>query len=229
LPGIDLTIDGIFRLVYGFACWLWSIAIVLLVIFIVISGLRFMYAGADPKKFTDAKTNFKYVILGAIVVMGTFVIISTVAYNIGVDISFVPFDCAGNNDASSGGGLTPAYQGDGFQCYATATDCRASGDSRCVECPDSECTDGVDCNSSGNSGSHLECINNACTFVDGGGHNGPGCASKAEGDSCGINSTPVPTLPPAHMECVNNSCTFVNGAGPNLDGCNTRNQACTRH
>lgn len=94
LPGIDLTIDDVANIIYGFACWLWSISIVLIVIFVIISGLRFMYAGANPTKFADAQKNFKYVILGAIVVMGTFVIIATIAYNIGVDISFVPFSCA---------------------------------------------------------------------------------------------------------------------------------------
>lgn len=94
LPGIDLTADRITQIIYGFACWLWSISIFLLIIFIIIAGLRFMYAGANPTKFGEAKTNFKYVILGTIVVMGTFVIISTVAYNIGVDISFIPFNCS---------------------------------------------------------------------------------------------------------------------------------------
>ena len=44
LPGIDLTIQDVFDIIYGFACWLWSVSMILLVIFIIISGIRFMAA-----------------------------------------------------------------------------------------------------------------------------------------------------------------------------------------
>ncbi len=223
LPGIDLTIDGVFRIVYGFACWLWSIAIVLLIIFIVLAGLRFMYAGDDPSKFTSAKTNFKYVILGAIVVMGTFVIISTVAYNIGANISFIPFNCSGSSSGPTGSGNTHDYQGvPGFQCYASQSDCQAAGETRCVECTTNQtCIDGSDC-TVGNAITHFECgLDNVCRQVQ-----GPGASDcKGNGEYCDTSTTPTPTLT-QYLQCINNSCTYVNGLSGNLNNCVAEGDHC---
>jgi len=134
LPGIDLTIDDVFNIIYGFACWLWSVAMVLLIIFIIFSGIRIMAAGANPQAATSAKQNFKYVILGAIVIMGTFVIISTIAYNIGVDISLIPFDCNGAGTGDDGGDDGPIC-GDGT--CDVEEDCQVGDDVLC--CP-SDCS-----------------------------------------------------------------------------------------
>ncbi len=92
-PGIDLTPHLIFERIYTFACWFWSTTLVALIIFVVISGLRIMYAGSNATQVESAKSSFKYIILGSIIVIGTFIIIATVAYNVGADISYIPFDC----------------------------------------------------------------------------------------------------------------------------------------
>lgn len=140
LPGIDLTIERVSEIIYAFACWLWSVSIFILIIFIILAGVRFMYAGGDPKKIGDARQNFKYVILGAIVVMGTFVIIATLAYNIGVDISFIPFDCSGSGTVieDDGGDGGPICGANG--CEA-GEDCQVGEGDLC--CP-SDCGGGDD-------------------------------------------------------------------------------------
>lgn len=92
--GIDLTIQNVGQIIAGFACWLWSLSVPLMVIFIIWSGLRYMYAGADPGKVGKAKENFKYVIIGSFVILAAFTIIYSVANLIGVDLSFVPFTCS---------------------------------------------------------------------------------------------------------------------------------------
>lgn len=92
--GIDLTIQDVGRIIAGFACWLWSLSVPLMIIFIIWAGLRYMYAGADPGKATKAKDNFRYVIIGSFVILAAFTIIYSVANFIGVDLSFVPFTCS---------------------------------------------------------------------------------------------------------------------------------------
>lgn len=101
LPGIDLTIDRVFGIIYGFACWLWSVSMFLLVIAIIWVGVRMMTSQANATAFTSAKTSFGHVIVGAIVIMGAYVIIATVAGAVGVDISLIPFDCSADSGSTA--------------------------------------------------------------------------------------------------------------------------------
>ena len=101
LIGIDLTIDDVFNIIYGFACWLWSVSMFIIVIAIIWVGIRMMGSQSNATTFTAARTAFVHVLVGAIVIMGVYVIIATVAGAVGVDISLVPFDCssgAGDGD-----------------------------------------------------------------------------------------------------------------------------------
>lgn len=218
LPGIDLTIQGVFNIIYHLACWLWSIAMLLLVIFIIISGIRFMYAGDDQTKITNAKTNFKYVILGTIVVMGTFVIISTVAYNIGADISFIPFDCTGSS-GPTGSGNTHDYQDDSLRCYASQADCEAGGNN-CLECTTNQtCIDGTDC-TNGSSGSI------ACT-VDSDCPSDQFCSGDAPRGEPQGNGVCAPDTGNAitHFECgLDNVCRQIQG--PGASDCNGNGEYC---
>ena len=54
LPGEDLTIQNVFAIINGLACWFARIASLLMVIFIIIAGLRFMVARGDPKAYEAA-------------------------------------------------------------------------------------------------------------------------------------------------------------------------------
>ncbi|MBI2062700.1 MAG: hypothetical protein HYT61_00435 [Candidatus Yanofskybacteria bacterium] len=93
LTGVDLTVEGVFNIITGLACWLSRVAVAVMVIFIVLAGLRFMNARGDAGKWTDAKKNFNQVLLGTLVIMGVYVIIATVANAVGADFSFIPLVC----------------------------------------------------------------------------------------------------------------------------------------
>lgn len=94
LPGEDLAIQDVFNIINGLACWFARIASLLMVIFIIIAGLRFMVARGDSKAYEAAKTNFRHVLIGLVVIMGVYVIIATVANAVGVkDFSFIPLVC----------------------------------------------------------------------------------------------------------------------------------------
>ena len=93
-PGENLSAQDVTGIVIGFACWLSRAAMTLTIIFVVLSGLKFMSAGGDPKKYQSAKDNFKTVLLGILVIFGVYVIIATVAYAVGItDFSFIPLVC----------------------------------------------------------------------------------------------------------------------------------------
>ena len=94
LPGEDLAIQDVFAIINGLVCWFSRIAVLLMVIFIIIAGLRFMAARGDPAAFTAAKKNLNQVLIGLVVIMGVYVIIATVANAVGVtDFSFIPLVC----------------------------------------------------------------------------------------------------------------------------------------
>jgi preprotein translocase subunit YajC len=78
-PGNAITlteIDGIVRLLAQF---LIVMSMVCAVIFIVLSGIMYMMAQADPTRFKNATTRLKHATIGAGVVLATGVIIATVA------------------------------------------------------------------------------------------------------------------------------------------------------
>ena len=80
------TFDDLVAIVTRLACWALDVAIAVIVIFIIIAGIRFMLAGGNSEAFSSAKTNFKWVLIGAIVVIGVYVIIQSIAGNLGVNI-----------------------------------------------------------------------------------------------------------------------------------------------
>lgn len=93
LPGEDLTVQNVFAIVNGLACWLIRVVTAIMVIFIVLAGFRFMAARGDAAKLTSAKKNLTNVLIGVVVIMGVYVIIATVANAVGADFSFIPLRC----------------------------------------------------------------------------------------------------------------------------------------
>jgi hypothetical protein len=93
--GVDLTIDGIFNIITGLACWLARIAGPLMVIAVVLYGLQMMWAQGDPSKFNEAKKSFFYALLGMLVIFGVYTIIATVANAVGNNSyhSLLPLSC----------------------------------------------------------------------------------------------------------------------------------------
>lgn len=94
LPGEDLTIQDVFAIINGLACWLTRVASAIMVIFVVLAGLRFMAARGNPTAYQAAVKNLGHVLIGILVIFAVYVIIATVANAVGVkDFSFIPLKC----------------------------------------------------------------------------------------------------------------------------------------
>ena len=74
-----LTLSEVERLINQIASFLIVIGVVIAVIFIIWGGIRYMSAGGDTKKADEAKTMIINGIIGAAVVLGVGVILSTLS------------------------------------------------------------------------------------------------------------------------------------------------------
>ena len=94
-PGINLTIQDVMRIITGLACWITRVALVFIVVAVVYYGVKFLTAQGDPTKLGDAKKSFLWGLVGIMVILGTYTIIATVAYNLGIrDLSLIiPLKC----------------------------------------------------------------------------------------------------------------------------------------
>ena len=81
-PGIDLSIQSVFGIVQGLACWMSRFALVLMVGFIVWYGIQFLTSRGDPGRFGKAKTSLGYAVIGIVVIFATYTIIATVGYGV---------------------------------------------------------------------------------------------------------------------------------------------------
>ena len=91
----DLTIERVIGIITGLSCWLADIALLLMVGAIIIYGLQIMLSRGDASKFQAAKESLKYAIVGAVVILGVYTIIATVAQALGADVNLIPLQCSG--------------------------------------------------------------------------------------------------------------------------------------
>ena len=92
--GIDLTIQSVFGIITGLACWFTRFALILIVVYIIIFGIKFMMAQGNATKYEEAKKSFTWGLVGVLVILGTYTIIATVANALGADYSLiVPLRC----------------------------------------------------------------------------------------------------------------------------------------
>lgn len=97
-PGIDLTIEKVFNIIAGLACYITQLALIAIVIALIWYGLKFMASRGDPGKFNEAKKYFNYGLLGIVIILGAYTIIATVANAIDPSAEytyFVPLNCGG--------------------------------------------------------------------------------------------------------------------------------------
>lgn len=93
--GVNLTIQSVFGIITGLACWFTRFALILIVVYIVIYGIKFMMAQGNPTKYEEAKKSFTWGLVGVVVILGTYTIIATVANALGADYSLIiPLDCS---------------------------------------------------------------------------------------------------------------------------------------
>ena len=81
-PGIDITINSLFNILAGLACWGSRFAMIFMVIVILWYGIQFMLAQGDPGKFGKARTSLMHAVIGILVIMGAYTIIATVANSV---------------------------------------------------------------------------------------------------------------------------------------------------
>lgn len=91
--GINLTIQSVFGIITGLACWFTRFALILIVVYLVIFGIKFMTAQGNTTKYEEAKKSFTWGLVGVLVVLGTYTIIATIANALGADYSFIPLRC----------------------------------------------------------------------------------------------------------------------------------------
>jgi len=92
--GVPLTIQSVFGIITGLACWFTRFALILIVVYIIIYGTKFMMAQGNPTKYEEAKKSFTWGLVGVLVILGTYTIIATIANALGADYSLiVPLDC----------------------------------------------------------------------------------------------------------------------------------------
>ena len=77
-PGINLTIQSLFGIVTGLACWSTRFVTIVMVVMIVWYGFQMMAAQGNETKFTTARKSLGYAGVGMIVVLGAYTIIATV-------------------------------------------------------------------------------------------------------------------------------------------------------
>lgn len=90
----DFTVQKIAGIITGFACWLIGIVLAVMVIFLVIAGIRYFLAKGNDTKTADATKNLTWTLVGILVILGTNVIIATVANVLGGSYSFLPLKCS---------------------------------------------------------------------------------------------------------------------------------------
>jgi hypothetical protein len=98
LPGYNLTIGRVRDIITGLACWVLQIILAIMIIALIWAGVRFFLAHGNPEKAKAAVENFKWVIIGIVVILATNVIIATVDNALGGDASYLPIMCEGDTE-----------------------------------------------------------------------------------------------------------------------------------
>ncbi|OGN28276.1 MAG: hypothetical protein A2941_01885 [Candidatus Yanofskybacteria bacterium RIFCSPLOWO2_01_FULL_49_17] len=93
LPGIDLTIQSLFGILQGLACWMSRFVLVIMVGALIWYGVQMLLSRGNPTAFGNARKSLGYAIIGVVVVLGSYTIIATV----------------GNAVRGAGGGTGPSW------------------------------------------------------------------------------------------------------------------------
>ena len=84
-PGRPITLTDLDYVIFKVSIFFITTSAVLALIFIIWSGVTYMYAGADPKKVETAQARLKSGIIGAAIIFGVGVIIQTIVSVITLD------------------------------------------------------------------------------------------------------------------------------------------------
>lgn len=79
-PGVNLTVQSLFGIVKGLACWSTRFITVIMVVMIVWYGFQMLASQGNETKFTTARKSLGYAVVGMIVILGAYTIIATVGF-----------------------------------------------------------------------------------------------------------------------------------------------------
>ena len=95
-PGVDLTIQKLFDIIVGLACYLIRISIILIVIAVLFYGFKFLISQGDLTKVGEAKKALGWGVIGILVIFSTYTIIKTVNVAVGGSASNITLlNCSG--------------------------------------------------------------------------------------------------------------------------------------
>jgi len=83
--GQPITLDVLDYVIFRVSTAFISVSVIFAMIFIIWSGITYMYAGADATKVTNAQNRLKSGIIGAAIILGVGVIIQTIASVVTLD------------------------------------------------------------------------------------------------------------------------------------------------
>ena len=81
-PGVNLTVQSLFGIVAGLACWSTRFITIIMVVMIVWYGFQMMASQSNETKFATARKSLGYAVVGMIVILGAYTIIATVGNTI---------------------------------------------------------------------------------------------------------------------------------------------------
>lgn len=98
-PGRDITFDTVLNIIRGFSCYVAQVAGILFIGAILFYGVLMVVSQGNPEKFGAAKKGLGWAIVGGLVIVGVYVIISTVASAVGDSAyqdyqSVAPINCS---------------------------------------------------------------------------------------------------------------------------------------
>lgn len=90
----NLTIQKVFDIIVGIACFMIRISIAIIVIAVIFYGIKFLVSQGDPTAVGDAKRALGWAVVGILVIFGTYTIIKTVSYVVGGGGNVSVLDCS---------------------------------------------------------------------------------------------------------------------------------------
>jgi len=81
-PGVNLTIQSLFGVIAGLACWSTRLVTIVMVVMIVWYGFQMMASQGSEEKFKTARKSLGYAMVGMLVILGAYTIIATVGNTI---------------------------------------------------------------------------------------------------------------------------------------------------
>lgn len=77
-PSQTIDPEKLLMLIVGIRNFILFLGVVLFIIFIVLSGIKYMSSGGDENKIEEARKMFTYAIIGGIITLGAFIIMQVV-------------------------------------------------------------------------------------------------------------------------------------------------------